>query len=295
MADFNCPEMAAVDGRRFNGTKYVAVGGLGREAVGRKRSTWTGYRLGIACALLLTIGSLLMSTICLRSQRKLEAENFGLKEDFEVLETKILNVEEKLSETVAFGRSQASSAVEQPQPPSSHPIGPGRMRRSSNGGDQHRRRKISKAAHYRLDGGEGSTTTELKWRIWNGPDTTSDRINSQYSLDAARLSDDGKSVIITETGLYFIYAQIHFENAMRRNAFAIKVDDNTITRCFQSLDYFNQSLNSTENSRLKTCYSASTVVLRRHQTVSLANLYPRHRILNDPYANYWGIVKFAEA
>lgn len=90
--------MAAVDGRRFNGTKYIAVGGLGREAVGRKRSTWTGYRLGVACALLLTIGSLLMSTICLRSQRKLEAENFVLKEDVEVLETKILNVEEKLSE-----------------------------------------------------------------------------------------------------------------------------------------------------------------------------------------------------
>lgn len=64
-------------------------------------------------------------------------------------------------------------------------------------------------SHWVLAGGEGSTTTELKWRIWNGLETTSDRINSQYSLDAARLSDDGKSVIITETGLYFIYAQVY--------------------------------------------------------------------------------------
>lgn len=82
---------------------------------------------------------------------------------------------------------------------------------------------------------------------------------------------------------------------MPRNAFAVKVDNAVITRCFQSLDYFNQSLTSTENSRLKPCYSSSTVVLRRNQVVSLANLYPSHRILNDPYANYWGIIKFADA
>lgn len=97
MADFNCPEMASVDGsRRFNATKYyIAVGG----AVGRKRSARRrGLRIGVACALVLTTGSLLMSIACVWSQRKLEAENAWLREDVEILETKILTVEEKLSE-----------------------------------------------------------------------------------------------------------------------------------------------------------------------------------------------------
>lgn len=64
-------------------------------------------------------------------------------------------------------------------------------------------------SYWLLAVGVGSTTTELKWRIWNGPETSSDRTTSQFSLDVARLSDDGKSVTIMETGLYFIYAQVY--------------------------------------------------------------------------------------
>lgn len=286
MADFRGLEMA---------TGYRSLGGV-KAARGERRTTVVTERsvrrstvTGLIAVTTVVLTMLLLlavaAAVCFRTQVRLELENRALKDSVLVLASRVDAVHKEL--TKAKGDLNES-------PDRSHdalpPLRSSRMRRSTRNGD-HKQRKGIRALHLQLDV-EESTAEILKWKTPAAASVDTQR--SKYLLNnALRLSEDRTKVTIDETGLYFVYAQIHFENARARNAFAVKVDGAFVMKCFQSLDFFNRSLTSTENSRLKPCYSASALVLRQNQVVGVANLYP-HRIYNDPAANFWGIVKLAD-
>lgn len=274
--------MATSNYKRLDLGGVRSIGGKGSSCM-RKNSS---LRYGVAAALCLTVVSVVVSVVCLWKQTKAAAMNDVLRLDVDILNTKIQTFEEELSEEVIPETRENRNSI--PESKSYYSMLLSRLRRSNNDHSRQTRRRgtLPKAVHFRLDVPEGSTEYELRWKIWS--DTES------FLQDCLQLSSDKKSVRINEAGLYLIYAQVQFENARPRNAFAVQVDGDYVMKCFQSLDYFNHTLTPTQNSRMKPCYSASVAVLRRNQAVTLVNLYSSHRIFNDPYANFWGFVKLAD-
>lgn len=287
MADFRRLELA---------TGYRTLGGVEPKAE-RGSIEDGGVRRRLLLLLLVFVActtAVALSTVgfCLRKQRKLELKNDALKESFLVLESKMEAVLVELAkvrkETKVYSDRRTSDLL------SIH-----RRTKRSNRNGEHKDKKgrdHPRAMHFQLDV-EGNVMTQLKWKVGTAADTGAARpkkTEPRYLLNGSvRLSDDRTSVTIDEPGLYFIYAQIHFENPTRRNAFAVNVDNVPVVKCFQSLDFFNRSLSAAENSRLKPCYTAAPFVLRQNQVVSIVNLYP-HRIFSDPFANFWGLVKLAD-
>lgn len=291
MADFSAIEMATGD-RKLGGVRVGSEVRSVKDCV----STWKCYRLLWVVGVFLTAITMMTSSVLIWNQRKLESENLSLREDVSVLESKLQTVAVEMDLMKTKEEIHGSRRSDSGHRSAIHR----RMKRSNgnrNGENKQRKAKDSpRAVHFRLDA-EENTTTELKWKIWAVPETRTARTRRnepRYLLNGSvRLSEDKTNVTIGETGLYFIYAQIQFENARPRNAFAVKVDGSYVMKCFQSLDYFNKSLTAQENSRFKPCYSASSVILHPNQVVSIVNLYP-HRIFNDPAANFWGLIKLAD-
>jgi hypothetical protein len=101
------------------------------------------------------------------------------------------------------------------------------------------------------------------------------------------------AVTVKKNGVYFVYAQLLYNNSATRSSYGIMIDNVMLTQCWTSVDAVTADLTASENARLKTCYVGTATQIHRHQTVWIRDLY-RTSISRTVPSNYFGIIKLAD-
>lgn len=143
---------------------------------------------------------------------------------------------------------------------------------------------------YREDPGQVIDFSDIEW----APSFPAGRSGIRYNC-----SDDTgcNSVTIKEPGLYFVYAQVLYENALTNSMLRVTVTSSqgarrVVLRCDVTLSYVDKTIqNGTRNARLQTCHSAALTTLVHNDVIALNNVNGGSTVKAVEGSNYWGLIK----
>lgn len=114
--------------------------------------------------------------------------------------------------------------------------------------------------------------------------------SGEYKFSKFHLTEERKSIEITEPALYFIYAQIYYHTTSPKNSYSICVRsegssvEHVIARC---------SAVGTNNSQITeiSCFTAGVKILKKNDRVYLKQI-EKNRLINlrDGYS-FFGLVR----
>jgi len=101
---------------------------------------------------------------------------------------------------------------------------------------------------------------------------------------------DGATITVKESGLYFIYAQVHYLDAHVINAYEVFVNTEPFLRCVTSSHWAEASQ---PVAVANTCYTAATTQLRDGDKLFLRDIEPMRYSVLQPSKTFFGLVRIA--
>ncbi|KOX79074.1 hypothetical protein WN51_10122 [Melipona quadrifasciata] len=148
------------------------------------------------------------------------------------------------------------------------------------------------AIHYHGDGSEISSRDQnagngkirhgsSTFKAWKPSDWVTDSgMSKHFSMSEGRLT-------IYETGLYLIYAQIHYNDDHDEIGFHLVVNDRPVLQCM--IDNSGHSRNISQ-----TCFSAQLAHLRKHDVLIFKEASSPRFVIFDQKNSFFGLVKLGE-
>jgi len=139
--------------------------------------------------------------------------------------------------------------------------------------------------HVNPDGSNLVTLERTPYKIWRPANWTNGDSLKYYHYD----HDHGK-LHVRQSGIYFIYAQILYQNQATRNSYSVMIDEREFIQCFTSVDAVSDVAGT---KRYKTCHVGAATRLDRDDKVWVKEQYGQ-AIDTDAESSYFGVVKLAD-
>ncbi|KAF3429112.1 hypothetical protein E2986_12425 [Frieseomelitta varia] len=148
------------------------------------------------------------------------------------------------------------------------------------------------AVHYHGDGGKISSRDQnagngkirhgsSTFKAWKPSDWVTDSgMSKHFSMSEGALT-------IYETGLYLIYAQIHYNDDHDEIGFHLTVNDRPVLQCM--IDNSGHSRNISQ-----TCFSAQLAHLKKHDVLTFKEASSPRFVIFDQKNSFFGLVKLGE-
>jgi len=97
---------------------------------------------------------------------------------------------------------------------------------------------------------------------------------------------DGAILTVKQSGLYFIYSQVHYLDEHGVNAYEVFVNTEPFLRCVTSSE-------TSASPKPNTCYTAGASVLREGDKLFLRDIEPLRYSVLQPSKTFFGLIRLA--
>lgn len=98
---------------------------------------------------------------------------------------------------------------------------------------------------------------------------------------------DGATLTVKQSGLYFIYAQVHYLDEHSTNAYEVFVNTEPFLRCITS------SFSESSFPKANTCYTAAATQLREGDKLFIRDIEPLRYSVLQPSKTFFGLIRMA--
>ncbi|XP_046455582.1 uncharacterized protein LOC124203051 isoform X2 [Daphnia pulex] len=98
---------------------------------------------------------------------------------------------------------------------------------------------------------------------------------------------DGAILTVKQSGLYFIYAQVHYLDEHSTNAYEVFINTEPFLRCITS------AFSETSFPKANTCYTAAATQLREGDKLFLRDIEPLRYSVLQPSKTFFGLIRMA--